>query len=400
MMQPPAHLKSRRQQKIWEQQQRENAAKRQKKESYVNQDPFRYAERHFKLRIPPPDMSKVIDLSNLENLSTIDKDTITEVTLSADLRSLTKQFGASDDQWHARARKAYILKTIPGLIVIPNPFTPKAQRSFVRHCVADYACPPNTSSLASQYDVPKDGIWPLYVRENAGELSATDISRWIPAKETKGSDDEGTQSNTKSFSSAAEVLRKQRWITLGYQYHWGTKEYDLQEEHAIPLDLSDLTKAVVTAVENVGGDGWTNAYQGCDFKSEAGVINYYQLRDTLMAHVDRSELNMDAPLVSISFGHACIYLIGGPTKDTAPVPLCLRSGDVVVMTGPSRKAYHGVPRILEDTLPSYLSPAALLDDDEDSDWSLFGQYMLTTRINLNVRQVFPKEQGSETKDLA
>lgn len=46
----------------------------------------------------------------------------------------------------------------------------------------------------------------------------------------------------------------------------------------------------------------------------------------------------------------------------------------------------GVPRILENTLPEYMLPESV----DDEDWKPFGDYMKTTRINLNIRQVFPK----------
>lgn len=74
----------------------------------------------------------------------------------------------------------------------------------------------------------------------------------------------------------------------------------------------------------------------------------------------------------------------------------------MVMSGPRcRRAFHGtcyddiasqnlmdssitgVPRILDGTLPKYLS-------DGNGDWELFSDYMATTRININVRQVFPR----------
>lgn len=105
-----------------------------------------------------------------------------------------------------------------------------------------------------------------------------------------------------------------------------------------------------------------------------------------------------------SLGNSCIYVIGGITQDTEPVPLALHSGDIVVMTKPCRKYFHGklftlfvtsltyhvigVPRIIEDTLPEYLS-APLPDTDEDDDWELYSEFLKTSRININVRQVFP-----------
>lgn len=92
---------------------------------------------------------------------------------------------------------------------------------------------------------------------------------------------------------------------------------------------------------------------------------------------------------SISLGNAAIFLIGGPTRDVAPIPILLRSGDVLVMSGPAcRRAYHGVPRILEGTLPAHLGEAIYA---EDGSWLPYARYVNTTRININVRQVFPSE---------
>ncbi|RKP27551.1 alpha-ketoglutarate-dependent dioxygenase AlkB-like protein, partial [Syncephalis pseudoplumigaleata] len=97
-----------------------------------------------------------------------------------------------------------------------------------------------------------------------------------------------------------------------------------------------------------------SSYDYGGYQPEAGVVNFYQLRNTLTAHVDKSEENMEAPLVSLSIGHACIYLLGGEDRGQPPVPIYLRSGDVLVMTGASRYAYHGVPRIVENSLPDWL----------------------------------------------
>lgn len=99
-------------------------------------------------------------------------------------------------------------------------------------------------------------------------------------------------------------------------------------------------------------------------------------------------LIISTDLPSISLGNAAIFLIGGLTRDIAPIPILLRSGDVVVMSGPAcRRAYHGVPRILEGTLPAHLGEGIRADDES---WLPYARYMDTTRININVRQVFPK----------
>ena len=104
-----------------------------------------------------------------------------------------------------------------------------------------------------------------------------------------------------------------------------------------------------------------------------------------MAHVDRSEVTATLPLVSISLGHAAVFLIGDDMREssTPPTPIILRSGDVVIMSGPTRRSYHGVPRILERSLPPHL---AYDDERDDDDWEPFARYLTSARINVNVRQ--------------
>lgn len=74
-----------------------------------------------------------------------------------------------------------------------------------------------------------------------------------------------------------------------------------------------------------------------------------------------------------------MFLIG-PSRDEPPLALRLDSGDALIMAGESRRFFHGVPRIIEDSLPIWLSNEI---DEPWVDWFKNGG-----RINLNVRQVF------------
>lgn len=55
--------------------------------------------------------------------------------------------------------------------------------------------------------------------------------------------------------------------------------------------------------------------------------------------------------------------MGGKTRQVRPQALLLHSGDIVIMSGESRLAFHGVPRVLppppETPVPECLSLAAL-----------------------------------------
>ncbi|KAJ3517574.1 hypothetical protein NMY22_g13937 [Coprinellus aureogranulatus] len=63
--------------------------------------------------------------------------------------------------------------------------------------------------------------------------------------------------------------------------------------------------------------------------------------------VDRAEVCETSPSW---LGNDGIFLMGGNTRDAESMPILLRSGDVVIMSGPCKRAYHGLPRILETPL--------------------------------------------------
>lgn len=117
------------------------------------------------------------------------------------------------------------------------------------------------------------------------------------------------------------------------------------------------------------------------YRPEAGVVNFYQARDTLTAHIDQSEVDAVKPLVSISLGESAVFLIGTESRDDIPLPLLLQSGDVVVMSGPSRRVFHGVPRVVEGGM----RPELL--DGWSSAEAMVG-FMRGTRLNVNVRHVY------------
>ncbi len=81
---------------------------------------------------------------------------------------------------------------------------------------------------------------------------------------------------------------------------------------------------------------------------------------------------------------------GGDNKDVAPTPILLRSGDVVVMGGESRLAYHGVPRVLPESSPADLWDTKCCEDvaggiEKDGTW--LSSMLRCRRVNVNLRQV-------------
>ena len=84
---------------------------------------------------------------------------------------------------------------------------------------------------------------------------------------------------------------------------------------------------------------------------EACLINFYDARARMGLHQDRDERNFDAPVVSVSLGDDCLFRVGGTKRNMPTRSVRLRSGDVVVLGGEGRLAFHGVDRIYADSSP-------------------------------------------------
>ncbi len=78
---------------------------------------------------------------------------------------------------------------------------------------------------------------------------------------------------------------------------------------------------------------------------EACLVNFYADTARMGLHQDRDERDFAAPVVSISLGDDCLFRVGGTKRADPTVSLRLSSGDVVVLGGEARLAFHGVDRI-------------------------------------------------------
>ncbi|WP_102959746.1 alpha-ketoglutarate-dependent dioxygenase AlkB [Mangrovicella endophytica] len=99
---------------------------------------------------------------------------------------------------------------------------------------------------------------------------------------------------------------------------------------------------------------------------EACLVNFYEETAKMGLHQDKDESDFDAPVVSISLGDDCLFRVGETVRSGRTTSIRLQSGDVVVLGGEGRLAYHGVDRI-------YPATSALLKNGG--------------RINLTLRRV-------------
>jgi alkylated DNA repair protein (DNA oxidative demethylase) len=123
--------------------------------------------------------------------------------------------------------------------------------------------------------------------------------------------------------------------------------------------LSDRSGYRYTPVHPVTGAPWPeiprsvlelwHTTTGLAYAPQACLINYYGASAKLGLHRDQDEEARDAPILSISLGDTAVFRLGGPERKSPTRSLRLGSGDLLILSGPSRHWFHGVDRILPGT---------------------------------------------------
>jgi len=82
---------------------------------------------------------------------------------------------------------------------------------------------------------------------------------------------------------------------------------------------------------------------------EACLINFYAPAAKMGLHQDRDEADFTAPVVSLSLGDSCQFRVGGLKRGDPTRSFRLNSGDLLVLGGGTRLAFHGVDRVYPGT---------------------------------------------------
>lgn len=125
------------------------------------------------------------------------------------------------------------------------------------------------------------------------------------------------------------------WVTdkdRGYRYQ-ATHPVTQQPWPLIPQQLIELWERV--------GD-YPQSPEAC-------LVNFYSETAKMGLHQDRDEQNLEAPVISVSLGDTCLFRFGGLNRNDRTQSIKLSSGDVVVLGGEGRLAFHGVDRIYPGT---------------------------------------------------
>lgn len=293
----------------------------------------------------------------------------------------------------------------PGVHVLCDSVGRRQQVELTYHSLRNSLSPPNTTNLHAHWDSSRlselDAIW-----DTDGSL--LDLT-------STTADDASTSVSAHLQLPRSCVLSRVRWATLGYQYNWTDRSYDRDRHVPFSPQLATAVSQLASAT--------SSAFSMCAV--EAGIINFYPEGQVMGGHCDDGEEALDSPVVSVSLGPPCVFLLGGLDKSAEPLPLVLRSGDVLVLGGQSRLRVHGVPRVwvAGEGCPAALHPStagaekvhhcgcalflAPPSDGLELDCCTCGgvevgevaralRFLSWARVNINLRQVFRSETGTGT----
>jgi DNA oxidative demethylase len=138
------------------------------------------------------------------------------------------------------------------------------------------------------------------------------------------------------------------WHWQPYGYSRTADDTDGAPVKPLPASLVALARAAVGAA--YGEDG----PEAAAFAPDAAIVNLYGPGARLGLHQDGEE-PAAAPVVTISLGDTCTFRMAGVDRRTGPfTDVELRSGDLLVFGGPTRRIFHGVPKVAPGTAPDNL----------------------------------------------
>lgn len=146
-----------------------------------------------------------------------------------------------------------------------------------------------------------------------------------------------------------------RTFSLGR--HWSPYRYDDDVAATPPIPEWLLRAARSALAAAVAVDPSAASDDPARYTPDAALVNLYGPGATMGLHQDRDEASL-APVVSLSLGDACTFRFGTPEHRGRPyTDARLESGDLVVFGGPSRMAFHGVPKVFDGTAPAWCREA-------------------------------------------
>jgi alkylated DNA repair protein alkB family protein 1 len=289
--------------------------------------PFRAAEKKYKARFPPPDLSHVLDLATLDDARV---DEVVHGRWCGGTHAVDHKEIQLNTQSH---QKAFVVPRIPGtactydndryiyfginnagLVVLPSFVSHQDQKRLVRWALCDQARN-NETNLDAHYILPEEGLWNTFIKSRKGlseDVVIQPIALLCPEQavpEVPGPRKliANTPASPETFSSlsaspkspptpsptvppfsCSALVPKLRWANIGWSYHWGAKQYNFTKgKGTVSPVIRNVCKSAVELVDwrAVFGDSseddaeWGHGDGWHTWTETYGSTSYFLIRD-------------------------------------------------------------------------------------------------------------------------
>lgn len=199
----------------------------------------------------------------------------------------------------------------------------------------------NNSGAARRHDLDIRGalLWRSYLDHVAQQRLLRDVEKIVEAAPFVRPVTPWGKPMSVEMTSAGRC----GWITDRRGYRYETCQADGRPWPAIPDSILAVWRAL----------------SGDQRLPDCCLVNRYSEKSRMGLHQDRDEGDFDHPVLSISLGDDALFRVGGTERRGATESVWLSSGDVVLLAGPARLAYHGIDRVRPGTSALFSTPGRI-----------------------------------------
>ncbi|MBT8458474.1 MAG: alpha-ketoglutarate-dependent dioxygenase AlkB [Boseongicola sp.] len=178
-------------------------------------------------------------------------------------------------------------------------------------------------------------IWPRQLDRDAQLTMLEDLRAVANAAPFKQYKTPGGHKMSVRMTAAGDV----GWVTDRAGYRYSPRHKDGGDWPDIPTSILKVWRLV----------------SGVERDPDSCLVNFYGEGAKMNLHQDKDEADHQWPVVSISLGDPGLFRVGGDARSDRTKSRWLMSGDVAVLAGDARLAFHGIDRIKfgeSDLLPN------------------------------------------------
>ncbi|MCX5341565.1 alpha-ketoglutarate-dependent dioxygenase AlkB [Streptomyces sp. R-74717] len=136
-------------------------------------------------------------------------------------------------------------------------------------------------------------------------------------------------------------------VCLGW--HWQPYRYSRTADDVNGARVAEFPDWLAELGREALAEAYGDESPARTYAPDAALINFYDGAARMGMHQDKEERS-GAPVVSLSIGDTCVFRFGNTENRGRPyTDVELASGDLFVFGGPSRFAFHGVPKVRPGT---------------------------------------------------